>query len=148
EWFRPAESLTPLVINENRTARDDRLPESEPAANLRQTILLEADVDHPASEQHRFGLDPHRGNVAFTDHRVGRHCRSIRWLFGLDVEAREHVGLEHAARIANLGPDHDTARGQVRSRADRVDARLGDSVWSSGDLGLDLLPDADQCDLL
>ena len=75
EWPRPTRSLTPLVVDEDRAARDDQFAGSEAAADLRQAVLLDPDLDHAALEQHRLGLDPHGGDVAFADHRVGRHRR-------------------------------------------------------------------------
>ena len=112
-WPRTAWSLAPLVVDEDRPSRDHQFADIETAANLRQAVLLDTDVDHAAFEQHRLGLDPDGGNVALADHRVGRHRRARRSIVDADLEHREHLGLEHTIGIVDLGPDDDTARRQV-----------------------------------
>src|SRR4051794_22842171 len=86
--------LPPLVVHENGAAGEDELADFQAFADLGAAVLLDADLDVAAAEQHGLLLDPHRGEIALPDHRVDRNRGARLVLADRDLEARKHLGLE------------------------------------------------------
>src|SRR5947208_8925268 len=84
----PWPSLPPLVVQENRAARDRKLAGLEAVANLDTAVLLHSGLHHAAAKNHRRFLHPHGGMLTVAHDRLGRHGGGRRWIAGGDLEAR------------------------------------------------------------
>src|SRR5262249_61249092 len=103
----PPPFLPPLLAKKNPPPPTRKPARRETVADLHLAVLLDADAHEPPLEQQRLALHPDGRDVALADHRVDRHRKRHHAVGGGDLEAREHLGLERALRIGDLGADLD-----------------------------------------
>src|SRR5215469_13358346 len=114
------------VTEEQGRLRGHQLSSVKPLEDLREPVVLQAELDRPLHQSLAVDRDPRRHRaVALPQYRPRGNTRRSRGDPGHDAKAREHVGLELAVGIGDLGTDELT-------RADLA-GRHG-----SGDRGHDL----------
>src|SRR5262245_39553509 len=106
-------SLVELVLHENGAAGDDKVAGLEAVANLHSPVLLHPDLHLPALQNHRLALNPDHRLLAFPDHRFRRDGGGVLASAGRNLEAREHLRLEHVTGVRNLRANDNPARGGV-----------------------------------
>src|SRR2546421_12635900 len=65
--------LPPLIVEEDRAARDREIARGETVADLHLAVLLDADAHGSSLEQQRLALHPDGGDIALANHRLDRH---------------------------------------------------------------------------
>src|SRR5215831_7599841 len=71
--MRGSRSLAPLIVEEDRAARDHMLARLETLANLDPPVALDTEADLAALELHRRRLDEDDGEIPLADDRFDRH---------------------------------------------------------------------------
>src|SRR5262245_39421426 len=85
-----AASLLPFVLHKDRAASHHTLTQFQAVANLKAAALLDARRNGSTLKHRRLLLDPHKGLLAFPDHRTRWNRRRLFTFADCNFERGKH----------------------------------------------------------